>query len=573
MSKPGAWHRFLSFTLKGVSVDSNIMKKLALLVTLGLAVGLVVSVPATGKATFRQVSQRALNHLSGAPVTRYYAAHPELAPAQLQSRLRAFQKLAKPGYRSGPSLGPPSNDRMNNDTDGMPQNEESATVCRQNTNLLLEGTNDYRGLLTLEENITGWHWSNAGTHDLTNEGLLPPVVLSDLTTRPSGGDPVDVCRNFSGVNTLYAASLNYDPVDVFGQTSAIGVYKSTEAVLNSCPPGGASCWPTAEAVAESAPDHFLDKEWLDAGDTGDGDHVWVTYTDFDNSQPCCFADIMAVRCLADLSSCTTPMQIDKLTDDDVQFSDVTIGKDNRVYITYAQIIGEIEEEAQTFVVKLRVGDVGCSNISCFGPVRDVYTIDLPMPFGGFLQADDFRIASVPKNAVKILSDDTPRIFVVWDQCKARPLDTICEEPRVQMRYSDNDGVSWSTVKTLSKTSVDRVDYFPTIADDRKNNNVVVAWFTNRLDDYQNAQNIEMVTLDATTTDISKRQIVTTSSDMPNEPEADPFLGGFFIGDYIEVTAHKGTAYIGYNMNVRSVVFLGLGESVRQQDNYLSSATE
>jgi hypothetical protein len=150
---------------------------------------------------------------------------------------------------------------------------------------------------------------------------------------------------------------------------------------------------------------------------------------------------------------------------------------------------------------------------------------------------------------------------------------ICELPRVQMSYSDDDGVSWSTVKTLSKTSVDRVDYFPTIADDVKNDNVVVAWFTNRLDDYQNAQNIEMVTVDANTAKVSKRQTVTTSSDMPNEPEADPLLQGVFIGDYIEVAAHSGTAYIGYNMNVRPVVFLGIGEKVRQQDNYLSSATE
>jgi hypothetical protein len=553
------------------------MKRLALLITLGLAVGLVVSAPATGKAKFKQVSQRILNHLSGAPATRYYAAHPDQAPAQLQSTFRAIQRLAKPGYRSGRSLGPPSNDRMNDDIYGLPQNEESVTVCHQKTDLLLEGTNDYRGLLDEEGNFTGWHWSNAGTHDLTNEGLLPHVVLSDLTTRPSGGDPVDVCRNISGVNTLYAGSLNYDPVDPFGLTSAIGVYKTTESTLNSCLPAAAACWPTAKAVAESAPDHFLDKEWLDVGDTGDGDHVWITYSDFDNSQPCCYADIMAIRCLADLSSCTAPMQIDSPSDDDVQFSDVTIGKDNRVYITYAQICGEISTDtcypAQQFIVKLRIGAVGCNDISCFGPIRTVFTIDDPLPFGGLLQADDFRIASVPKNAVKIL-DAGPRIFVVWDQCKdPRPLDTICEEPRVQMSYSDDDGVSWIGAQTLSRSTVDRVDYFPTIAEDVKNDNMVVSWFTNRLDDYQNAQNIEMVTVNANTSKVSKRQIVTTSSDMPNEPEADPLLQGIFIGDYIEVAAFNGTAYIGYNMNVRSVQFLFTGESVHQQDNYLSSATE
>jgi hypothetical protein len=37
----------------------------------------------------------------------------------------------------------------------------------------------------------------------------------------------------------------------------------------------------------------------------------------------------------------------------------------------------------------------------------------------------------------------------------------------------------------------------------------------------------------------------------NEPEADPLLGGFFIGDYIEVFAHDRTAWVGYNANDRS----------------------
>src|SRR5207244_9922514 len=141
---------------------------------------------------------------------------------------------------------------------------------------------------------------------------------------------------------------------------------------------------------------------------------------------------------------------------------------------------------------------------------------------------------------------------VWDQCKARPFDTICEESRVQMSYSDDDGATWSDVQVLSKTAVHRVDYFPTIDNDKDNGNVVVAWYTNRLDTYQNAQNIEVVTVTASTSTISKRQIITTSDLMPNEPEADPLLGGFFIGDYIEITAAKGTAYVAYNMNIRPI---------------------
>ena len=54
----------------------------------------------------------------------------------------------------------------------------------------------------------------------------------------------------------------------------------------------------------------------------------------------------------------------------------------------------------------------------------------------------------------------------------------------------------------------------------------------------------------------------------NEPEADPVLGGTFIGDYIEVDAKNGRFYTGYNASFRSVPFIGDGVPIPQQDNYL-----
>jgi hypothetical protein len=47
------------------------------------------------------------------------------------------------------------------------------------------------------------------------------------------------------------------------------------------------------------------------------------------------------------------------------------------------------------------------------------------------------------------------------------------------------------------------------------------------------------------------------------------LGGFFIGDYIEVFAHQGKALVHYNANYAMVPTLGEGFPVAQQDNYLS----
>ena len=95
----------------------------------------------------------------------------------------------------------------------------------------------------------------------------------------------------------------------------------------------------------------------------------------------------------------------------------------------------------------------------------------------------------------------------------------------------------------------------------------MAWFTNRFDRiFHNRQDVELVTLNPATGAVVRSQRLTSPS---NEPEADPLLGGVFIGDYIEVFAHKGTAWVHYNANYTRLRLLGEGFPVAQQDNYLT----
>ncbi|MBA3552973.1 MAG: hypothetical protein H0W27_08920 [Actinobacteria bacterium] len=536
----------------------------------GLFVLLVslVAVPALGGSA-SNVDAKVLSRLSGTVVNRFYMANPDLAPAGSQSRYLAIKNSLSRFQGDGfdAPLGPPFGDRFNADPVGLPQNEESVTVCRGAPNYLMGGTNDYRGLLDPQLNFTGWHYSNDAGTTLTNEGLLPPVTASTGEVLPSGGDPVNGCAIGEGGPNFYAASLNYDPFDPFGQKNAIGAYLTAPDALESCAGGSdPACWPVRRAVAESAPGHFLDKEWMDVGDTGDGIHVWVTYSDFDIFAPCCFAQIKAVRCTADLVNCSAPITMSE-GEDDIQFSDVTVGPDGRTYISWAQIFGEIEGTPQTFRIKMRVGAPGCQSLACFGPKRFVNDVTLAIPFGGRLQANDFRIATYPKNEVKIVNGK-PRVFVVWDECDARIMDgTLCEFPKIKLKYSDDFGKTWSSLKVLSTGGV---NYFPSIANDVTNGEIAVAYFTTRYDtQYHSGQDIEMVTLNATTATVTNRQRVTSDEDMPNFPEADPTLEDF-IGDYIEVFAHGGTAWVHYNMNIRDVKFLGEGFPVAQQDNFLTS---
>ena len=531
----------------------------------------LVAVPATGAPGGRGVpSSRLLAHVSQSVALRVWMAHPERAPAQIRDRLRAVSGAVARASRVPPAAVPIQGDRFNLDGFGLPQNEESVSVCRTRPRLVVGGTNDYRGLVDPDLNFTGWELSVDGGASVVRDGLLPPVSEGGTATRPSGGDPV-VQFGREGDCAVYASSLNYDPFDPFGNTNGVGIYRTDAGTLLSpaCGDDGLSdpdCWPTRRYAAFSPdPTHFFDKEWFDVGDTGDGQHVWVTWSDFtiDPAAPLGFtrAEILAARCDAGLTACTEPIPISE-DDLDVQFSDVTIGPDKRTYVTWAQVEGELEFAPQTFTIKMRIAPPGST---AFGPEVVIHREELAIPFGGFLHANDWRVATYPKHAVRLVGGK-PRVFVLWDACTERPLDSVCEEPVVKLRFSDDDGATWRAVRVLSAGGD---NYFATIANDPKGPKLAAAWFTNRFDPlFHNRQDVELVSLDPKTGAVVKRRRLTSPS---SEGEADPLLGGFFIGDYIEVAALGGVAYTHYNANYTSMRLLGLGVPVPQQDNYLTRA--
>ncbi len=539
----------------------------------GAALLLLVTAVSSGQAARPTVvaqrqgpSEALLRHVSSGVAVRTWLADPASAPESMQPQLAALARAQAVGavrHSPGGALVAGGSDRFNDDFLGLPQNEESLGVCERRPGQVLGSTNDYRGLLNPRGNFTGWHYSTDGGRSLLNEGLLPAVNIAGNGV-PSGGDPVTV--SVGAKCQMYAASLNYDPADPFGNANGIGVYRTTPQRLSRCQGGDApACWPTRRAVVVNEPGHFLDKEWMTVGQSGSaGRVVWVTYSDFDFTadNPAGFtAQIRAVRCTPNLASCTRPILISG-SDEDVQFSDVTIGPDGRTYITWSQIKGELEGTPQTFVHKMRVAQPGSTT---FGPTRVVYREDKAIPFGGKLNANDFRVATYPKNTVAEVGDQ-PRVFVTWDACSTRVLgETVCEGAVIKLSWSDDMGRTWHGPIPVS---VRGQNYFPTIDYDRQRNQIAIAYFTNRYDlAFDHRQDVELVTRDARTpANFGDRRRVTASS---NEPTADPLLGGRFIGDYIEVAALRGRALVHYNANYVSVPLLSEGRPVPQQDNFIA----
>jgi hypothetical protein len=524
-----------------------------------------------------------LDRVSQSVTLRYWMAHPEQAPRRVALALKAVK--TPPGRHVSSCTSNANKDVFNCDIFGLPQNEESISACPTNDNFVLGGTNDYRGLIDPEGNFTGWHWSIDGGHSVQNEGLLPPVTLTKIASPhqvPSGGDPVDFVP--AGCDAVYAASLAFDPNDPFGQPNGLGVYRSTPAILSSCQPftdagfTNPACWPDRSAVAQTEAGDFIDKPWMFVGVQNGVRYVWATYSDFviDNAAPLGYssASIKAVRCDETLQTCTEPIQISTV-DDDVQFSDVTIGPDGRTYITWARIDGELNPgefpEGQVFTIKYRSETAPGSAV--FGPERVVQVVPNAIPFGGFIHSNDFRVATYPKSDV-VRVNGHPRAFVIYDECTTRLFGSICEYPQIKLTYSDDDGVTWSPPIVLSDGGD---NYFPSISADRTatTNNIAAAWYTNSRDiGFANQQDVFATSINPLTGQSRGLKRLTSSS---NETESDPLLGGVFIGDYIEGVLIKNTFYVHTNANYRKVPFLGgfLNEPnqpvfpVNQQDNYLA----
>ena len=526
--------------------------------TLGFVVVAVVAAGATapgGAAPSSQSTPTGAAPLSQAAVIHRWFSQPATRQGDIPAvlaRLRAAASGAIPRVTPGTAAGPLAADVFNHDTVGLPQDEESVAVCGRS---VLGGTNDFRSLLLnpQQDMGAGWHLSTDNGRTVRNEGLLPPVTIAGQPV-PARGDPVDVAGQGC---SLYASSVGSTPDD---RVNAVVVYRSRPDTLASCAGGiAAACWPTRRAVATAGPPHFLDKEWMAVGRSGQaGEVVWASFTDFilDATGAPVSSTINAVRCNPTLTTCTDPIVVSG-SDQQTQSSDVTVGPDGRTYLSWVEFQGS-PEAGQAMVIKLRVARPASTR---FGPTRIVATETKPMV--AFLHANSFRAQTIPKNDVKMVRGH-PRLFVVWEGCRTS-IFGVCEEPRVNLARSTDFGASW----TRTVLSVGGDNYFPTISEDRGGAALAVAWYTNRHDQvFHSRQDVELASVDPGSGAVVKRQRLTRVS---NETEADVALHGLFIGDYFEVFARQGVAYVHYNANYRHVRVLGQGVPVPQQDNYLTKA--
>jgi hypothetical protein len=522
---------------------------------------------------FSVASQNA--HLSSAVLLRYWAKHPDQAPSSLQPTLAQLSRT--PGGSPGasvPAAEPAAasvsfNYRFNNETLGMPQNEEALTKC---ANGVLGGVNDYRGFFHHSETAdgTGWEYSADGGASLSKEGDLPGAEILGFYS-PSQGDPSMASYNPGTGCVFYAATIAFGD---FEGPSAIIAYRAGKPKLDGdCT---TNCWPVKKVVVRYRHQgtEFADKEWIAAGPKqGGGGQVVVVYTLFELNQ----TSIQVVTCDDQLTTCGSPQQLDNAlswTNDFVQFPYVSIGPTGKIYVTWVYWKWDSTLGLYTAQLKGRVYGGGS-----WGPTRTIRNEAQPIEPGFFiLLGMPPRVATQAKGAVS----PGNRWWVVWDRCgTAITVFGECGDSNIVARYSDDDGATWSSVIQLNNQGGHQ--WFPSQPSFGNASNMVIAYYTTEYaraaDGFDSRYDTAArVSTNADTPDPTFANVRIT--DKPSNPLSDWFgLSSFFIGDYISAVAEPGVGYVHYNAEYTKLVpetspCLPPGACLpaNQQDNYLSKFT-
>ena len=471
----------------------------------------------------------------------------------------------------------------------VPQNEQSIDFVPgggiAGADLVVGGANDYRGLFdgiatafgTAVPNSFGWGFSGTGYYvnrrggcGADFEGGLPrifdPIAGQDLYGL---GDPAIAID--AGRGNVFAADLRLDRA-----VTAVGLFRTTMDNLKNeakCPSGthltdkdGADttaqqCWPVALLVGAADPTSprgtLVDKPHLRVDERpsgrGAGD-VYISWTHFGIADS---SSIMLAACKGSVitaADCSKPVQISG-NDLNTQFSHIAILPSGAVTVTYAQHNLIFDPNQIPFLFET----VDIRHVNCLphgAPARPICKAPTlvtteTQPLFSHLTNTTARIATYPTHDVRADAHGRIEEVLAWARCKQDPFlpigsglfdeMTICADSDVVFTTSPlkKSGVpkGWSDVRPVNANPGDQ--FFPWVTVNRQTGNTLIAYYSSENDTFHHRLQLMMSTLAAGSEDIADPQVVLST---PDEPDADPVLGAFFIGDYVGIASRAGRTY-------------------------------
>ena len=218
-----------------------------------------------------------------------------------------------------------------------------------------------------------------------------------------------------------------------------------------------------------------------------------------------------------------------------QGANVQTGPGGQVYVCWADYTnGNFPEQGLGFVSSTNGGQTFAASRIAF-----TYT-GIRNGNAGQAEFNNIRVNSFPSMSVdKSAGSHRGRIYVAYS---ARENGNINGRSIIQIRWSDNQGISWSPAVTINITN-GRQNWFPWIATDATNGNIYVVYYS--LDGTTGFATNTYVAIsnDGGTTFINQR--VSDAAHI-TAPIAE-FTGGY-CGDYIGITSHGGRAYAAWYDN-------------------------
>ena len=364
---------------------------------------------------------------------------------------------------------------------GFTQSETSTAWCGKS---VVVGWNDSGSFFQSGgRSLNGYSRSTNRGRTFTDLGFLPA---------PSGllsGDPVIGCTD---EQTFYYASLFETPT-----TSDLSVSKSTDGGFSWAPPVSAVSKPSV------SPLHFLDKPWM-AVDPTNPQRIYVTYTDFDDTETRCVGagnERLAIEVVNSTDGGTTwssPVVVREVCQDTsgtgsiVQGSQVVVDSHGNVFVVWE----EFETSRKSFMPGTEVikssksKDKGAN----WSPPVMVASVSHPVgefgPFGLFQGA--FRNQEFPALAVDRSGGETNgNLYVAWNEgtlCFPDLLPrggTYCYADIMATRSTDG-GATWSTPERVNQNTeplesgLGTDQFMPGIAVD-KNGTVAICFYDRRND--------------------------------------------------------------------------------------------
>ena len=319
-------------------------------------------------------------------------------------------------------------------------NETSTAWCGSNVVVGFNDTGSLTETVSSEgASVIGYaHSTDAGV-SYSDDGTPPPMSepLSLLA-----GDPVLGCSNAS---IFYYASL-WNLCNTVSSGTCISGTNGVSVATSSN--GGATFGPPVPAISKDITTHMIDKDWM-AVVAGNPDHLYVTYTDFDTSNPNdCGAGlkrvaIEMVTSANDGQTWSSPVEIQKTCDGHtvVQGSQVVVGPSGEVWVAWEQADGATREidiagsvnNGASFNTPARVTSVHCAG-DCF-------------ELQGFI-----RSSESPSLAVNAKG----KLLLVWNDGTKQVADSLA------LLTSGGVSTSYGFTDVLFVTSVDGVNWTPPV---------------------------------------------------------------------------------------------------------------